>query len=118
MLWSFLASIFIVNTYDDLRKPLTDRQREVNRHFAKCMVVFVLITLILGLLQTVAGAQSQTFKNSNGQIVGRSVTNNMGTVYRNSLGQNTGRSSTQNGTTTFYDASGRQVGRSNNAAPR
>ena len=75
-------------------------------------------TLILVLASDAAAAQSQTFKNSNGQIVGRSVTNNMGTVYRNSLGQNTGRSSTQNGTTTFYDASGRQVGRSNNAAPR
>ena len=66
--------------------------------------------LLFELSISIALAQSQTFKNSNGQIIGRSVTNNAGTQFYDASGRNTGRSTTNNAGTTFYDASGRQTG--------
>jgi len=67
------------------------------------------ITLLV-LSCATAHAQSTTFKNANGQITGRSVTNNAGTQFYDASGRNTGRSTTNNAGTTFYDASGRQTG--------
>jgi hypothetical protein len=59
-----------------------------------------------------APARAETFKNANGQIVGRSTTNNAGTTFYDSMGRQTGRSTTNNAGTTFYDSSGRMTGRS------
>jgi hypothetical protein len=67
-------------------------------------------TLILVLASDAAAAQSQTFKNANGQIVGRSVTNNIGTQYYDASGRNTGRSTTNNTGTTYYNHLGQRTG--------
>jgi predicted secreted Zn-dependent protease len=71
-----------------------------------------IITVTLLLWSCVAAhAAGQTFKNANGQVVGRSTTNNAGTQYYDSMGRNTGRSVTTNTGTTYYDAKGQMTGR-------
>ena len=78
-------------------------------------IVRVMITSIavifFALICFTAQAQ-ETYRNSNGQIVGRSVTNNAGTTFYNSMGQQTGRAVTNNVGTTFYNAKGQQTGSS------
>jgi hypothetical protein len=67
--------------------------------------------VLLALLPTAALAQTRTYQDASGREVGRSVTNQNGTVFYDAMGRTTGRSSTDsNGTTTIYDQMGRQVG--------
>ena len=68
--------------------------------------------MLLGLSSCGHHAFAETFRNSNGQIVGRSSTNNAGTTFYDASGRQTGRSTTNNSGTTFYNSSGRQTGRS------
>jgi hypothetical protein len=77
----------------------------------KLLVTTLLLLLALSACQKFTRAEAQTIKNANGQIVGRAVTNNVGTQFYNASGQNTGRSVTNNAGTTFYNASGQTVGR-------
>jgi hypothetical protein len=74
-------------------------------------MIKIAMTLAM-LLPTVSLAEPrQIFKSANGQIVGRSITNNMGTTYYNAACRNTGRSTTNNtGTITFFDNMGRRIG--------
>ena len=72
---------------------------------------FIVVALMLMSGTAMAEPQRQTFKNANGQIVGRSVTNNAGTTFYDAAGRNVGRSTTNNmGTTTFYNRFGQQTG--------
>jgi len=64
------------------------------------------------LLVLCASAQAETFRNSNGQVVGRSSTTNAGTTFYNPAGQITGRAVTTSTGTTFYNPMGQQTGRS------
>jgi len=90
-----------------LEQPLKRRRRKVARQ-AACI-----LALGLSLVPHDVVAQTQeTFRNSNGQIIGRSVTNNMGTTFYNPQGQQTGRAVTNNTGTTFYNSLGQQTGRS------
>jgi hypothetical protein len=70
----------------------------------------IAVTLLIWSCIAAHGA-GQTFKNANGQVVGRSTTNNAGTQYYDSMGRNTGRSVTTNTGTTYYDAKGQMTGR-------
>ena len=89
-----------------LNQPQKRRRRRVGKA-AACILALALLTGHDAVAQT-----QETFRNSNGQIVGRAVTNNAGTVYYNPAGQQTGRSTTNNAGTTFYNAAGQQTGRS------
>jgi len=60
------------------------------------------------LLVLCASAQAETFRNSSGQIIGRSSTTNAGTTFYNPAGQITGRKAGD----TFYNPMGQQTGRS------
>ena len=95
------------------------------------IAVFALLAL-LASDAALAQQQRQTFKDANGRILGRSVTDSRGnttfydsfgrdtgraatdsrgnTSFYDSMGRNTGRSTTSNGTTTVYDNMGRQTG--------
>jgi len=76
------------------------------------------ITAVVLLLLTVLGRAQDTqqvFKNSNGQTVGRAVTNNVGTQFYDASGRNTGRSTTNNAGTTFYNSSGQMTGRTSSS---
>lgn len=78
-------------------------------------VIVIIAALLLVLFSGFAHAQveHQTFQNSLGQNVGRSVTNSRGnTVYYDRMGQNTGRSVTTGNGTTFYNSKGQQTGTS------
>ena len=66
---------------------------------------------VLLLVLSCATAQAETFRNANGQVTGRSVTNNAGTTFYDANGRNTGRSTTNSTGTTFYDNMGRVQGR-------
>jgi len=92
-----------------LNQPQKRRRRKVTKVVqAAC----ILLALGVSLLSHDAVAQTQeTFRNSNGQIVGRAVTNNAGTTFYNPQGQQTGRAVTNNAGTTFYNAVGQQTGR-------
>ena len=86
-------------------------------------VIATMIAIVLALLlPTAALAQQQreTFRNANGQTIGRSVTDTKGnSTFYNALGQQTGRSVTgSNGTVTFFDASGRQTGSATGPKPQ
>lgn len=72
------------------------------------------LTALLLLASCVAAHadSQQTIKNANGQVIGRAVTNNVGTQFYNANGQNTGRSTTNSTGTTFYNSSGQMTGRS------
>ena len=76
-----------------------------------CLIAGVLI--LIGISGVAKAEERRTYKNSNGQTIGRSSTDARGTTtFYNPLGQQTGRSSTSNGTTTFRDNMGRQTGSS------
>ena len=64
------------------------------------------------LLMLCVNAQAETFRNPNGQVIGRSSTTNAGTTFYNPAGQITGRAVTNNNGTTFYNPMGQQTGRS------
>ena len=86
-----------------------------NAEVIEFTVVRVMITCLAAivylLLCVTANAQdSATYRNENGQVVGRSITNTAGTTFYNPLGQQTGRAVTNNVGTTFYNAKGQQTG--------
>ena len=74
------------------------------------VVVCSIAAIVFTLLCITAGSAQETYRNSNGQVVGRSTTNNAGTTFYNSLGQQTGRAVTNNVGTTFYNSKGQQTG--------
>jgi YD repeat-containing protein len=73
----------------------------------------ILIALLtLAVLATEASAQSRTFYDSSGKVVGRSGTDSQGTVTNyDSRGRVISRETSSGNTTTIYDAGGRSVGR-------
>lgn len=72
----------------------------------------ILFALVAAFLAAQAQAQSRTFYDSSGKVVGRSSTDSQGssTIY-DSFGKVVGRESKSGNTTTIYDAGGRNVGR-------
>jgi len=72
--------------------------------------VKTLLTLALLTLSTQAMAWGETYRNTSGQVVGRSTTTSTGTTFYNPLGQQTGRAVTNNTGTTFYNSMGQQTG--------
>jgi len=67
---------------------------------------------LLAILATEAYAQSRTFYDSAGRVVGRSSTDSQGTTTNyDERGKVNSRETTTGNTTTIYDASGRNVGR-------
>jgi YD repeat-containing protein len=71
----------------------------------------VIVAIALMALTTAALAQSQTFYDSAGRVVGRSTTDSAGsTTFYDASGRVTGRASTNGNTTTYYDAGGRNLG--------
>ncbi len=72
------------------------------------VMIAAIALVFFGLICVTANAE--TFRNANGQVVGRSVTNNVGTTFYNAKGQQTGRAVTNNAGTTFYNAKGQQTG--------
>jgi hypothetical protein len=119
MFWSFIAAIFITDVVKDARGPHTEKQREINRDFARFLwkwifVPFALLTIVYWMVDQVHGQTiNRTFQDSMGRNVGRSSTDTRGnTTFYDASGRNTGRSSTSGNTTTFYDNMGRQTGRS------
>jgi hypothetical protein len=109
---SLLSGIALVSMWDRARKTNhpPKKQRSINIGFLKfCFGILA----FLWLVSTIGHAFGQTtFKNANGQIVGRSVTNNAGTTYYDASGRNTGRSTTNSTGTTFYNERGQVTGRS------
>jgi hypothetical protein len=75
------------------------------------MVRFI-VSLIALLVSDGASSQTQqTFKDSMGRNVGRSVTDSSDrTTFYDNMGRNTGRAVTRGSTTTTYDNMGRQTG--------
>lgn len=68
--------------------------------------------LTLAALATGASAQSRTFYDSAGRVVGKSSTDSTGTVTNyDSRGRVISRETSTGNTTTIYDARGRNVGR-------
>jgi hypothetical protein len=68
--------------------------------------------IMLMLMSDAAAAQvrQETFRDSMGRTVGRSVTDTKGnTIYYDNMGRNTGRSVTHGNSTTVYDQMGRQT---------
>ena len=76
------------------------------------MIKILLSLLTLAMLTGAASAQSRTYYDASGKVVGRSATDSSGstTVYDRS-GRVITRKSTTGNTTTVYDAAGRNVGR-------
>jgi YD repeat-containing protein len=73
-------------------------------------ILFALLTL--AMLTGEASAQSRTFYDSRGNVVGRSAIDSSGTVTNYDVrGKVISRESTTGNTTTIYDAGGRNVGR-------
>jgi YD repeat-containing protein len=72
----------------------------------------LLTLLTLALLTGAASAQSRTFYDASGKVVGRSSTDSQGTVTNyDARGRVISRESTSGNTTVIYDAGGRNVGR-------
>jgi YD repeat-containing protein len=72
----------------------------------------LLALLTLALMTDEASAQSKTFYDSRGNVVGRSSTNSSGTTTNyDNRGRVVTRESTSGSQTTIYDARGRNVGR-------
>ena len=94
----------VVNCGDCLMNDVEVVEFKIVRVMITCMAAIVYL-----LLCVTANAQD-TYRNSNGQIVGRSVTNNAGTTFYNPAGQQTGRAVTNNVGTTFYNSKGQQTG--------
>jgi YD repeat-containing protein len=80
----------------------------------------ILLALLFASATGAAIAQSQTFYDSAGRSVGRSVTDSQGSkTFYDASGKVTGRSSTTtDSTTTIYDAAGRNVGKTTYAPAR
>ena len=76
------------------------------------MTKTILLALLALALAGEASAQSRTFYDSAGRVVGRSSTDSSGTVTNyDARGKVISRESTTGNTTTIYDAGGRNVGR-------
>jgi YD repeat-containing protein len=74
--------------------------------------VTIIVLLALAATTTQASAQSRTFYDASGKVVGRSSTDSSGTVRNyDASGRVVRRESTSGNQTTIYDASGRNVGR-------
>jgi YD repeat-containing protein len=72
----------------------------------------LLALLALAVMTGEASAQSRTFYDARGNVVGRASTDNSGTVTNyDARGKVISRETTSGNTTTIYDASGRNVGR-------
>ena len=66
----------------------------------------------LAVLVTEASAQSRTFYDSAGRVVGRSSTDSQGTITNyDARGKVISRETTSGNTTTIYDTGGRNIGR-------
>jgi YD repeat-containing protein len=78
----------------------------------KALAVVVLIWMaIVAVGISFANAQTATYRDNMGRVVGRSSTDARGTTtFYNPLGQQTGRAVTNNGSTIFRDNMGRQTG--------
>jgi hypothetical protein len=76
--------------------------------FCGWVVYMVLLVLYIAVAEA---AELRTYKNANGQTIGRSSTDARGnTTFYDNMGRQQGRSSTSNGTTTFRDNMGRETG--------
>jgi hypothetical protein len=83
---------------------MPEQQREV-------ILCWMTVPFIILFMISTAFAQQSTFRNSNGQVTGRAVTNSMGTQYYDASGRNTGRSTTNStGVTTIYNERGQVQG--------
>ena len=70
------------------------------------------ILLALGTMIGAASAQSRTFYDSSGKVVGRSSTDSAGTITNyDRSGKVVSRATTTGSTTTLYEAAGRNIGR-------
>ena len=77
------------------------------------LLAAMLLLLLITLGHVRAEDRSQTFSNSKGQEIGRSVTRGNTTTFSNSLGQQTGRAERRpDGSTNFFDSMGRMRGSS------
>jgi len=71
-----------------------------------------MIAALFAVLATEASAQSRTFYDSAGRVVGRSSTDSQGTVTNyDARGKVISRETRSGNTTTIYDAVGRVIGR-------
>ena len=71
-----------------------------------------MIAALFAVLATEASAQSRTFYDSAGRVVGRSSTDSQGTVTNyDARGKVISRETRSGNTTTIYDPAGRNVGR-------
>ena len=76
------------------------------------MTKTILLALLALATATEVSAQSRTFYDSAGRVIGKSSTDSSGTVTNyDSRGRVISRETTTGNTTTIYDASGRNVGR-------
>ena len=76
------------------------------------MTKILLALLTFAMMTGAASAQSRTYYNSSGKVVGRSSTDSQGTTtFYDASGRVTGRASKSGNTTTVYDPAGRNVGR-------
>jgi YD repeat-containing protein len=76
------------------------------------MTKMTIIAALLAVLATEAPAQSRTFYDSSGRVVGRSSTDSSGTVTNyDARGKVISRETTSGNTTTVYDDRGRNVGK-------
>ena len=72
----------------------------------------IMIAALFAVLATEASAQSRTFYDSAGRVVGRSSTDSQGTVTNyDARGKVISRETRSGNTTTIYDAVGRVIGR-------
>ena len=72
----------------------------------------LIIMLLLTVMPFLATAQTTTYRDNTGRLIGRSTQLDNRTVMRDRTGRIVGRSLTLNGTTTFKDSRGRVTGRS------
>ena len=75
------------------------------------MTTTTIVAALLAVLATEASAQSRSYYNASGRVVGRSRHDSSGTVTNDARGRVISRESTSGNTTTVYDAGGRNVGR-------
>jgi len=76
--------------------------------FCGWVVYMVLLVLYIAVAEA---AELRTYKNANGQTIGRSSTDARGnTTFYNPLGQQTGRAVTNGNTTTTYNPLGQRTG--------
>ncbi len=76
------------------------------------MTKTLLALLALAVMTGEASAQSRTFYDARGNVVGRASTDNSGTITNyGARGRVITRETTSGNTTTIYDSGGRNVGR-------